>query len=134
MKNIINMQDFVMKRQDSRLGRTTGKVYFCDSEGEPLWTDKIWKDDNGWHISKGQHLLTFCTETFNECPNVKVIKLVMPSQNRTIYLGCKDGSAVPTHIETIFPDAAEGIFRSNQTPNPTGLHTDELSKGTLGVK
>lgn len=132
--SVINIQDMKMKKLDKKLGRVTGTAYFCDADAEPLWTERIWKDDNGWHIKRGEHLLTFCTEVFNECPAVKVIHLKMPSQNRVITIGCRNGTAVPVHIDSIFPDVAEAIFNDNKGPNPVGLHTDDLQKGSLGAK
>ena len=93
-------------------GRTNGKLYCCEANGDALFDIKIYREGNSWFTETGRLLKTFLTEMFHESYNVKFAKAVIPAQNRVVWFRLVNGTARATYEETLEKPQAPDTRRS----------------------
>lgn len=93
-------------------GRTNGKLYCCEANGDALFDIKIYREGNSWFTETGRLLKTFLTEMFHESSNVKFARAVIPTQNRSVWFRLVNGTARATYEEPLQRLEAPDVRRS----------------------
>jgi hypothetical protein len=102
----------------TRPGRTNGRLYCCEADGQALFTVDCYREGKSWYTAEGRVLKNFLTELFHESPNVKQARLIVPAQNIRVFFTMRDGTATAVYGEPIEgPRNADRRTRKSDSKN-----------------